>query len=76
MNNLQGLERKNLSIEYCFTNLSTLTKDDNLIFCPKRYYSPYTTLISNRKSYESKTLKDINGLVENETSFKKELSKE
>ena len=70
------MERENLNIEYCFTNFSTFTKDAHLILCPKRYYSTYRPLLSNIKSYEYRTLKDINGLVENETSFKKELSKE
>nr|AYC64084.1 hypothetical protein [Johnson-sea-linkia profunda] len=74
-NNIFGMERKNLSINYCFTNFNTLLKDNNLIFCPKRYNSTYKSLISNIKNNKYATLKDIKGLVENETSFEKELSK-
>jgi len=75
-NKIQGMERANLNVHYCFVNLSTFQKDNHLIFCPKRYCHQYKDLISDIKDHEFKTLKDINGLVENETSFVKELSKE
>nr|YP_009518929.1 hypothetical protein [Boodleopsis pusilla]AYC64800.1 hypothetical protein [Boodleopsis pusilla] len=74
-NNIFGMERKNLSINYCFTNLNTFIKDNNLIFCPKRYNSTYKSLISTIKNNNYATLENIKGLVENETSFEKELSK-
>ena len=75
-NNILGMEKENLSVDYCFTDLSTFVKDENLILCPKRYSHPYKTLLSNIQIHAYATLKDINGLVENERSFKKERSKE
>lgn len=30
------MEKENLSVDYCFTDLSTFVKDENLILCPKR----------------------------------------
>nr|AYC64318.1 hypothetical protein [Pseudochlorodesmis sp. HV01306a] len=64
-NNILGMERENLNIDYCFTNLTTFLKDDKLILCPKRYSHHYKSLISTIKSNTYATLKDINGVVEN-----------
>lgn len=74
-NNILGMERENLNIDYCFVNLSTFLKDNNLILCPKRYSSTYNNLISNIKNNEYATLKDINGFIEID-EIHKELSKE
>ena len=68
------MEKENLSVDYCFTDLSTFVKDENLILCPKRYSHQYKTLLSNIQTHGYATLKDINGL--NERTFKKERSKE
>ena len=73
-NNILGMERQKSNIEYSFINKSEL--DDNLILCPKRYGQEYKSLLSKIKSYEYTTLKEINGSVENDTSFRKELSKQ
>lgn len=75
-NNILGMERENLGIDCSFINKNDFLKDDNLILCPKRYSCEYKKLISNIKRNEYATLKDINSVVEKETSFKKELSKE
>ena len=75
-NNILGMEQENLSVHYCSTDLNTFVKDDNLILCPKRYSHQYKNLLSNIQTHEYATLKDINGLVENERSFEKERSKE
>nr|AYC64012.1 hypothetical protein [Halimeda micronesica] len=61
---------KHKNVDYCFTDLNTLLKDDDLIFCPKRYSSKYTNLLSKIKNYDYATLEDINGFVENEMSKK------
>ena len=75
-NHILGMERENLNVHYCFVNLSTFREDNHLILCPKRYSHQYKNLLSDIQNHEFKTLKDMNGLVENETSFVKELSKE
>nr|AOP19092.1 hypothetical protein [Halimeda discoidea] len=68
-----GRESVNLNIDYCFTDLKTLLKDNDLIFCSKRYNNTYKNLLLKKNKYA--TLKDINGFVVNELSFKKERSK-
>lgn len=77
-NNIHGMERENLNIDYCFTNLKTFLKDDQLILCPKRYSHPYQSLISTLKRNAYATLKDINGVVENSPKGRvvKKLSKQ